>query len=87
MVLAVRASVSKAINSADFESVQTNHFQIGIHSFLLDAQHYGDNVENKTTSLLVPLKKALSGIPLSQQGRQIPATPKRARDNVLIAFS
>ena len=37
---------------------------------LLDVQHYRDSVENKPTSLLVvPLGKALSGIPPSWCGR------------------
>ena len=39
---------------------------------LLDAQHYRDNVENKLASLpVVPLEKALSGIPPSWCGRQV----------------
>ena len=44
----------------DSESGQTNDFKIGIHSFLLDAQHQRDSVEIKPASLLVvPLEKAL----------------------------
>ena len=39
---------------------------------LLDAQHLRDSVENKPASLLVvPLGKALSGIPPSWCGRQM----------------
>ena len=47
---------------------------------LLDAQHYGDSVENKPASLLVvPLGRAFSGIPhLGVVDRWL-ATPKRAR--------
>ena len=47
---------------------------------LLDAQQYRDSVENKPASLLVvPLGKALSGIPhLGVVDRWL-ATPKRAR--------
>ena len=50
---------------------------------LLDAQHQRDSVENKPASLLVPLGKALSGIPpppprLGVVDRWL-ATPKRAR--------
>ena len=40
--------------------------------YLLDAQHYRNSVENKPASLLVvPLGKALSGIPPSWCGRQM----------------
>ena len=54
--------------------------KIGIHSFLLDAQHLRDSVENKPASLLVvPLGKTLNGIPhLGAVDRWL-ATPKRAR--------
>ena len=39
---------------------------------LLDAQHYKDSVKNKLASLLVvPLGKALCGIPPSSCGRQM----------------
>ena len=38
---------------------------------LLDAQHYKDSVGNKPANLLVPLGKALSGIPPSWCGRQV----------------
>ena len=39
---------------------------------LLDVQHYTKSVENKPASLLVvPLGKALSGIPPSWCGRQM----------------
>ena len=44
-----------------------------IHSFLiLNAQHLRDSVENKPSSLLVvPLGRALRGIPSSWCGRQM----------------
>ena len=55
---------------------------------LLDAQLYGDSVESKPASLLVvPLGKALSGIPPFWKDKQVPATPKRARYSPFIAFS
>ena len=41
-------------------------------AFFLDTQHYKNSVENKPASLLVvPLGKALSGIPPSWCGRQM----------------
>ena len=48
---------------------------------LLDAQHLRDSVENKPANLLVvPLGRALSGIPPSGRGiDRWPATPKRTR--------
>ena len=47
---------------------------------LLDAQHLRDSVENKPASLLVvPLRKALSGIPPLGVVDRWQATPKRAR--------
>ena len=47
---------------------------------LLDAQHYRDSVENKpASSLVVPLGKALSGIPHLSVVDKWLATPKRAR--------
>ena len=46
---------------------------------LLDAQHLRDSVENKPASLLVvPLGKALSGIPHLGVVDRWPATPERA---------
>ena len=45
-------------------------------------------VENKLASLLVvPLGKAVSGIPTSWCGRHMPSAFKRARYSALIAFS
>ena len=38
---------------------------------LFDAQHHGNSVKNKAASLLVPLGKAHSGIPLSGCGRRM----------------
>ena len=47
---------------------------------LLDVQHLRDSVENKPASLLVvPLGKALNGIPHLSVVDRWPATPKRAR--------
>ena len=47
---------------------------------LLDAQHSRKSVENKPASLLVvPLGKALGGIPHLGVVDRWPATPKRAR--------
>ena len=49
----------------DSESGQINDFIIGIHSFpALRSSSKGQSVENKlASSLVVPLGKALSGIP------------------------
>ena len=57
----------------DFESGQANDFGIGITQiFCLTLSIRGDSVENKPASLLVvPLGKALSGIPPSWCGRQM----------------
>ena len=64
---------------------QTNHFKIGIHSFLFDAQHSRDSVENKPASLLVPMRKALTGFPnLGMVDKR--SALKRARYSALIAF-
>ena len=56
-------------------------------AFLFDALQ-GDSVENKSASLLVvPLGKALNGIPPSWCGRQMAGNsycPKRARYSALI---
>ena len=38
---------------------------------LLDAQHHSDSVKNKPASLLVPLGKAISGIPAFWCGRHM----------------
>ena len=47
---------------------------------LLDVQHLRDSVESKPASLLVvPLGKALNGIPHLSVVDRWPATPKRAR--------
>ena len=61
-----RASASGSVDLGfDSESGQTNDFIIGIHSFPA-FKHLRDSVENKPASLLVvPLEKALSGIPPS----------------------
>ena len=50
----------------DSESGQTNDFKLVFTASLLDVQHLRDSVENKPASLLVvPLGKALNGIPPS----------------------
>ena len=42
---------------------------------LVDAQHYGNSVQNKSANLLVmPLGETLSGIPRSWCGRQMADT-------------
>ena len=47
-------------------------FKLVFTAFLLDAQHQRDSVWNKPTSLLVvPLEKALCGIPPFWCGRQM----------------
>ena len=54
---------------------------------LLDAQHQRDSVKNKPASLLVvPLGKALSGIPHLGVVDRWPAAPKQAGYSALIAF-
>ena len=62
-----RAPVSGSVDLGfDFESGQTYDLKIGIHASLLHVQHLRDSVENKPASLLVvPLGKALNGIPPS----------------------
>ena len=73
----------------DSESGQTNGLKSGIHSFPARPSALNglsDSVENKPASLLVlPLGKALGGIPPSWCGR--PATLERVRYSALIAFS
>ena len=63
----VRASASEAVVLGLIQNrVKSMTVQLIFTAFLLDAQHYRDSVENKPTSLLVvPLGKALSGIPPS----------------------
>ena len=74
------ASASGAVDSGLIPSrVKPMTLKSVFTASLLDAQHQRDSVENKPASLLVPLGKALSGIPPSWCGRQMAATPKRAR--------
>ena len=55
---------------------------------LHDAQHVEDSVENKPESLLVvPLGKALTGIPHLRVVDRWPVSPKRGRYSDLIAFA
>ena len=62
-------------------------FKLVFTASLLDAQHQRDSLKNKPTSLLVvPLGKALSGIPHLGVVDKWPATPKRAGYSTLIAF-
>ena len=50
----------------DSESGQTNDLKLVFTASLFDVQHLRDSVENKPASLLVvPLGKALNGIPPS----------------------
>ena len=69
----VRASASEAEDSGLIPSrVKPITLKLVFAAFLLDAQHYGDSVENKSASLLrMPLEKALSRIPPSWCGRQM----------------
>ena len=73
----VRASAPVAVNSGLIPSwVKPMILRLVIMASLLDAQHYRDNVANKLTRLLVvPLGKALSGMPLSC-GRQVAGNSK-----------
>ena len=55
---------------------------------LLDAQHLRDSVKNKPASLfVVPLGKALSGIPPFWCGRQMAGNSLASSYSALIAFS
>ena len=67
------ASVSWAVDSGLIPSrVKPMTLNIGIHSFPAWRSALKDSVENKPASLLVvPLGKALGGIPPSWCGRQM----------------
>ena len=66
----VRASVSGAVDSGLVPSrLKPMALKLILTAFLLDVQHFRDNVENKPASLLVPLGKALSGVSPSWCGR------------------
>ena len=82
-------SVSRAVVSGLIPSrVKPTTINLVFTASLLHAQPQKGNVENKPASLLVvPFGKALSGITPSWCGRQMAATPKRARYSALIAFS
>ena len=59
----VRASASEAADSGLIPSrVKPMTLKLVFTASRLDAQHQRDSVENKPTSLLVPLGKALSRI-------------------------
>ena len=77
----VRASASGAVDSGLILSrIKPMTLKLVSTASLLDAQYLRDSVENKPASLLVvPLRKVLRGIPPSWCGRQMMATPKRAR--------
>ena len=68
----LRATVSGALdpglNPCRVKPVALN---LILTAYLFDAQHYGGSVGNKPASLLVPLVKALRGIPPSEKGRQM----------------
>ena len=62
----------RAVNSGLIPSrVKPMTLKLVFAASLLHAQHYRDSVENKPASLLVPLGKALGGIPPSWCGRQM----------------
>ena len=69
----VRASASVAVDlDLILSRVKPMTLKLVFTASLLDAQHLRDSVENKPASLLVvPLGKALSGIPPCWCGRQM----------------
>ena len=82
-------SVSGAVESGLIRGqAKPKTLELAFTTFLLDARHERNSVENKPASLLVPLEKALSKIPPSQSGRQeAGTTPKRACYGISMAFS
>ena len=68
-----RASAFRGVDSGLIPSrVKPMTLKLVFTAFLLDSQHCRDSVKNKAVSLLVvPLGKALSGIPPSWYGRQM----------------
>ena len=83
----VIAFVSRAVNAGLIPSrVKQVTTKLVFTGSLLDAQHERDCVENKPESLLVPLRKAVIGIPLRVADKWL-ATTKGARHGALIAFS
>ena len=89
--LAVRASASWSyrVDSVLISSrVKPMILTLVFTATLLDVHYKSDSVENRSVSLLVvPLGKALRGIPHLRVVDRWPATPKRARYGALIAFS
>ena len=69
----VRVSATRAVDSGLIPSrVKSMTLKLLFTASLLNAQHERDSVENKPASLLVvPLGKALNGIPPSWCGRQM----------------
>ena len=69
----IRASASEAVDFGLIPSrVKPMTFTLVFTASLLDVQHQRDSVEKKPASLLVvPLGKALSGIPSFWCGRQM----------------
>ena len=62
----VTASASGAVDLGLIPScVKLMTLKLLFTASLLDAQHYGYTAENKPESLLVPLEKALIGVPPS----------------------
>ena len=84
----LRASAFAVVDSGVISSrVKPMTFKLVFTASLLDAQHQRDSLKNKPTSLLVvPLGKALSGIPHLGVVDKWPATPKRVGYSTLIAF-
>ena len=77
----VRASALSTVDSGSMPSrVKPMTLKLVFTASLLDAQHYGDSVENKPASLLVvPLGKALNGIVLRQRhGLAVPRAGYRS---------
>ena len=66
-------SASGAVNTGLISSrVKPMTLKLVFTAFLFDVQHLRDSVENKPASLLVvPLGRALNGIPPSWCGRQV----------------
>ena len=66
-------SASEAVDTGLISSrVKPMTLKLVFTAFLFDVQHQRDSVENKPASLLVvPLGRALNGIPPSWCGRQV----------------
>ena len=85
----VKASASGAVDLGLIPSrVKPMTLKLVFTASLLDAQHLRDSVENKPASFfVVPLGKALSGIPPSWCGRQIAGNSQTSSYSALITFS